>query len=89
MGARRQTFQAKALLSRADRYIKGHVVNVSKSGMFVAADRQVFKENETVNIYIKPFGESRKYRVIATVMRFSDVPGQPRGYGLKFIQPSA
>jgi len=85
MGAKRFAFTAKAMLHKNDRYIKGKVINISKSGVFIEADRALFQENETVRLYIRPQGGKKSYKVIATVMRFNDDARYPRGYGLKFV----
>ncbi len=85
----RQEFKAKVLMTRHDRYLKGQIANISKTGVFVVAEAPVFQENETVRLYIKPYGSSEKFKVLATVTRFVDKLGFQKGYGLKFLSPLA
>ncbi len=89
MGDKRFRFKANAMLYKNDRYIKGKVLDISKSGVFIEADRTVFKENEKVQLYIKPDGMSKAYKSIATVMRYTNDPRYPSGYGLKFVVPNS
>src|SRR5690606_34491233 len=82
LGAKRLPFKAKAVLHKNDRYVKGTVLNVSKTGIFIESEREIFKENETVRLYNKPQGLKKQYSVIATVTRYNNDPRYPRGYGL-------
>lgn len=87
MGDKRLKFSGKAMLHKNDRYIKGKVLNISKSGIFIEAGRYLFRENERVRLYIKPEGMSKGYKSIAVVSRYNEDPRYPRGYGLKFVVP--
>jgi hypothetical protein len=87
MGDKRMRFTGKAMLHKNDRYIKGKVLNISKSGVFIEAGRYLFRENERVRLYIKPDGMSKGYKSIAVVSRYNNDPRYPQGYGLKFVVP--
>lgn len=87
MGDKRVRFTGKAMLHKNDRYIKGKVLNISKSGVFIEAGRYLFRENERVRLYIKPDGMSKGYKSIAIVSRYNNDPRYPKGYGLKFVVP--
>ncbi len=79
--------KAKIVIHKNDRYIKGRVVNISKSGLFVCSDRKIFGDNEIVRISIKPLGMSKYYKAIARVVRFNTDQRYLKGYGLQFINP--
>lgn len=79
--------KAKIVIHKNDRYIKGRVINISESGLFVCSDRKIFGDNEVVRISIKPLGMSKYYKAIARVVRFSTDQRYLKGYGLQFINP--
>ena len=81
--AKRYGFAAKVLIHKNTRYVMGQGINVSRSGVFVAAARDVFKVNELVRLDIRPQGTQTTYRIIARVARFQE-EGERRGYGLEF-----
>lgn len=85
--APRFRMKAKIVIHKNDRYIKGRVINISESGLFVCSDREVFRDNEVVRISIKPLGMSKYYKAIARVVRFSTDRRYLKGYGLQFISP--
>ncbi len=83
--APRFAINAKVLLHRHKKYIKGMAINVSRSGMFVTTGREIFAPNEVVRVYIKPHGQNRGYHAMARVIRFNKQGPYPTGYGLKFV----
>ena len=84
---KRFNFKGKALLAKNQRYIKGTVLNISRSVIFIQADVQVFRPNEEVRLFIKPEGMKKYFKAIATVIRFNDDHRQAVGYGLQFVFP--
>ena len=80
--AKRYQLVAKVILHKNERYVMGEGLNISRSGIFVLAARDVFRLNELVRINIRPLGTQTTYKVIARVVRFN---GQ--GYGLEFCAP--
>ena len=83
--AKRVGLKAKVLIVKNQRYVKGHSLNISRSGIFVVAQEKIFEEHEAVRVIIRPIGSSRAFKVIARVARFEDRLGRPRGYGLRFV----
>lgn len=79
--------KAKIVIHKNDRYIKGRVINISQSGLFVCSDRKIFRDNEVVRISIKLLGMSKYYKAIARVVRFNTDQRYLKGYGLQFISP--
>lgn len=86
--AARYGFAAKVLIHKNSRYVMGHGINVSRTGVFVEATRDVFKVNEMVRLDIRPQGTTTTYKVIARVVRFQE-DGDRRGYGLEFTKSCA
>lgn len=83
--APRFRFNAKVILHRNDRYVKGRALNISRSGIFMASGRKLFQENEVVRIAIKPHGMARYYKAVVRVVRFNGDSRSVPGYGLQFV----
>ena len=84
--ARRVRFEAKILMVKNSRYLKGTSINISRSGLFVKTHEKVFAENEVIRLVIRPGGSSHSYKVIARVARFESHLGRSPGYGLRFVR---
>lgn len=85
--ATRFRMRGKVVIHKNDRYVKGMVLNISKSGLFVYSDCKIFNENEVVRLSIRPQGSDKYYKAIARVVRFNENSRYVKGYGLKFIVP--
>jgi hypothetical protein len=82
----RVPYQARVILHKNHRYLKGVSLNISKSGMFVAAEKPVFRIDEAVNVFIKPTGKTKGINAVCKIRRYNGngLIG-PKGYGLQFI----
>ena len=85
--AKRVRFDARVLMVKNQRYLKGAVLNISRTGLFVVTHERVFQENEAIRVVIRPKGSSRSYKIVARVVRFEARLGCPHGYGLRFVRP--
>lgn len=80
----RYPVDGQVLLTKNQKYLRGRVVNISATGMFVACEKAVFNLNENVRVFIKPSNGDRTYQAMAQVVRFNRDPRFKTGYGLKF-----
>lgn len=84
--APRIEFVAKAVMTKNNRYVKGQIINISESGIFIETTTKIFRENEFVKIFINPDGGLGPYTVVAKVIWFGHKNHNMICYGLKFAQ---
>lgn len=79
----RLEFKGKASIITRQDMVKGEVLNISPSGVYIFSDTLAFEPNEKVRIKLVPEGFDRPLKSVATVIRI-DEEMKGFGYGLRF-----
>jgi hypothetical protein len=82
----RATISGQIIVHNNGQLVIGTGVNISSSGIFIETEDLIFKVGETLKLTCRVKGFAKSFNTEAEVIRFSKVPKEPKGYGLKFTK---
>lgn len=82
----RATISGQIIVHNNGQLVIGSGVNISASGIFVETEDLIFKLGESLKITCRVKGFAKSFNAQAEVIRFSNGPHEPKGYGLRFTK---